>query len=105
MIEAFTAYIKTIAAFTLFVAFAEMLMPENSFKKYIQLIMGIMLLSVMLMPLFQMLHIKNWDLDKWEIENTGGEEIIKNEAYYSELENRRVMEVYEVIENNNQDNQ
>ena len=32
MLEAFSAYIKNIAVFTLFAAFAELLMPENNFK-------------------------------------------------------------------------
>lgn len=97
MIEAFTAYIKTIAAFTLFAAFAEMLMPDNSFKKYLQLIMGIMLLSVVLMPLFKAIHKGDWNLDKWEyVEGTGGEVILDNQAYYTELENRRIMDAYQL---------
>lgn len=95
MIEAFTAYIKTIAAFTLFAAFAEMLMPDNSFKKYIQLIMGIMLLSVMLKPMFSVLNIASLDFGHWEqTQDNRGEAILENQTYYTELENRRMIEAY-----------
>ena len=97
MMEAFTAYIKTIAAFTLFAAFAEMLMPDNSFKKYIQLIMGIMLLSVMLRPVFMVLNVSALDFGRLEAaQGNWGEELLENKTYYEELENRRIMEAYQL---------
>ncbi len=52
MLEAFSAYIKNIAVFMLFAAFAEMLMPENNLKKYISLVMGLILLTIVIKPMF-----------------------------------------------------
>ena len=51
MLEAFSAYIKNIAVFTLFAAFAELLMPENNFKKYLSIVMGLLLLTAVLKPM------------------------------------------------------
>lgn len=97
MMEAFTAYIKTIAAFTLFAAFAEMLMPDNSFKKYIQLIMGIMLLSVMLKPLFTAFSITDLDFEAFPYEQGDWSDALpKDREYYEALENKRIQEAYDL---------
>ena len=55
MLEAFSAYIKNIAVFTLFAAFAELLMPENNFKKYLHFVLGLLLLTAVLKPMFSLL--------------------------------------------------
>ena len=55
MLGAFSAYIKNIAVFTLFAAFAELLMPENNFKKYLHFVLGLLLLTAVLKPMFSLL--------------------------------------------------
>ncbi len=101
MLEAFSAYIKNIAVFLLFAAFAEMLMPENNFKKYISLVMGLILLSTVAKPML-LIFQKGADMElktlqqtlsfwsrEYDVENT--ENAMWNEAmilniYKKELE-------------------
>lgn len=54
MLEAFSAYIKNIAVFTLFAAFAQLIMPENNFKKYLNFIMGLLLLIAAFQPILSL---------------------------------------------------
>lgn len=51
MMEAFTAYIKTITALTVFSALAGMLLPEGKYRRYAELVLGIMVLTAVLHPL------------------------------------------------------
>lgn len=97
MTEAFSAYIKTIAAVTLFMAFAEMLMPDNSFKKYIHLVTGILLLTVMVKPMLSLIHF-----DVGEIESKIEEKMslmqsnitLESEEYYEQLQEETVQDLY-----------
>ena len=59
MIEAFYAYIKTITALTIFSALACMLIPENSFKKYVELVLGLLVLSTIMTPFFQLFGLND----------------------------------------------
>ncbi len=54
MTEAFTAYIKTITALTLFSALAGLLMPEGKFRKYLEMVLGILVLSAVVQPLLRL---------------------------------------------------
>ncbi len=69
MLEAFSAYIKNIAVFTLFVAFAELLMPENNFKKYLSIVMGLLLLTAVLKPML-LIFQRGSDLELQTIQKT-----------------------------------
>ena len=69
MLEAFSAYIKNIAVFTLFAAFAELLMPENNFKKYLSLVMGLLLLTAVLKPML-LIFQRGTDLELQTVQNT-----------------------------------
>lgn len=53
MITTLTAYIKTIVALTIFSTLANMMMPDNEFKKYTQLVVGFLILSTVMTPLFR----------------------------------------------------
>lgn len=55
MMEAFAAYIKTITALTIFSALADILMPDNGYRRYTELVLGIMVLGVILHPLLRLL--------------------------------------------------
>ena len=97
MTEAFSAYIKTIAAFTLFAAFAEMLMPESSFKKYIGLIMGVLLLTAMLKPMLGLFSMEDVDMEALverkaeEMEKHG---VLQEADYYEDLEHQQITNLY-----------
>ena len=54
MISGITAYIKTIAIFLVFSAFVEIILPDTRFKKYISIVMGLLMIGVVISPI---LHI------------------------------------------------
>lgn len=54
MMEAFAAYIKTITALTIFSALAEMLLPEEKYRRYAELVLGIMVLGAVLQPFLRL---------------------------------------------------
>ena len=55
--------------FTLFVAFAELLMPENNFKKYLSIVMGLLLLTAVLKPML-LIFQRGSDLELQTIQKT-----------------------------------
>ena len=55
MMDAFTAYIKTVTALTIFSALAGILLPEGKYRRYAELVLGIMVLEAVLEPLLQLL--------------------------------------------------
>lgn len=48
MLEGIKAYIKIIAIFMIFISFAEILFPDSSLKKFINVFMGLLLMVVVL---------------------------------------------------------
>lgn len=55
MMDAFTAYIKTITALTIFSALAGILLPEGKYRQYAELVLGVMVLGAVLRPLLRLL--------------------------------------------------
>ena len=55
MMDAFTAYIKTVTALTIFSALAGMLLPEGKYRRYAELVLGVMVLEAVLEPLLRLL--------------------------------------------------
>ena len=55
MMDAFTAYIKTVTALTIFSALAGILLPEGKFRRYAELVLGVMVLEAVLAPLLRLL--------------------------------------------------
>lgn len=56
MMEAFTAYIKTITALTVFSALVSLLLPDGRYRRYAELVLGILILTAVLSPLLHLLH-------------------------------------------------
>ena len=54
MMDAFAAYIKTITALTVFSALAGILLPEGKYRRYADLVLGIMVLGAVLKPLLRL---------------------------------------------------
>ena len=52
--DAFAAYIKTITALTVFSALAGILLPEGKYRRYADLVLGIMVLGAVLKPLLRL---------------------------------------------------
>jgi hypothetical protein len=55
MMDAFTTYIKTVTALTIFSALAGILLPEGKYRRYAELVLGIMVLEAVLEPLLGLL--------------------------------------------------
>ena len=55
MMAAFTAYIKTITALTIFSALVGILLPEGKYRRYAELVLGVMVLGAVLRPLLRLL--------------------------------------------------
>lgn len=54
MITYLIAYIKIIVALTIFSTMANMLMPDDNFKKYTELVLGFLILATVITPLFNL---------------------------------------------------
>ena len=54
MMAAFAAYIKTITALTIFSALAGILLPEGKYRRYADLILGILILLAVLHPFLRL---------------------------------------------------
>jgi hypothetical protein len=54
MMDAFTAYIKTVTALTIFSALAGILLPEGKYRRYAELVLGIMVLEAVLHPFLRL---------------------------------------------------
>lgn len=54
MMEAFAAYIKTITALTVFSALVSILLPEGKDRRYAELVLGVLVLTAVLSPLFRL---------------------------------------------------
>lgn len=98
MLHLFGAYIKTIAAFLIFSAFAEIIMPDNKYKKYISIVLGFLMIATIMKPLGSILGS-----DKFEFINLAKAEssinlekstMPESEQYYSNKQNEFVTEIY-----------
>ena len=78
MLEMASAYIKTIVSFLLISVFVEIISPEG-YKKYLKLLMGLMLTATVLRPLIYMSGVSSdtisgvvekWAYEIWETPNT-----------------------------------
>ena len=69
MLDAVTAYIKTITALTIFSILAELLLPEGRFAAFLRPVLGTLVLAAVLQPLFQVMHVEigalESDLSGW----------------------------------------
>lgn len=56
MMAAFAAYIKTITALAVFSALVGLLLPEGKYRRYTELVLGILVLTAVLRPLLGLFH-------------------------------------------------
>lgn len=87
MVSIFSAYIKNISMCIIFSAFVEMMLPNNNFKKYINLVLGFITIIAILNPL------KNF-LFKTETVD------FKVFSMSSQIENNSLLSQKDIYENN-----
>lgn len=90
MIETIGAYIKTITALTIFSAFVGILMPDGRFRTYVDMILGILVLTAVLTPFLRVFGIVP---DEFTFRRLTSE-IEENATAFSKTE-------YEAMEQNN----
>ena len=103
MIEWFGTYIKTIVSFLLISVFAEMIMPEE-YKKYLKLIMGLLLTIVVMQPVTYLFGFSEEQIvgiaqrktqevcgEDFYIETNGENDTLALEIYKEEL-NKKIAE-------------
>ena len=93
MINSLSAYIKIIASFLIFSAFVEIILPDTKFRKYIMMVCGLIMISVLISPIF------NFDMDSDEIFDfdTEEEEYSEIAEKYEGIHRELVSEIYEDI--------
>lgn len=93
--EALSAYIKTITALTIFSALACMLMPEGSFRKYVELVLGVLVLTAVINPFLRIFGTDKGHMELGLIQNQVRlEKVFLSAEEYEEIEQHRVTEAY-----------
>lgn len=96
MLEGFYGWINTIVVAIIFAAFVEMLMPSNNMKKYIKLVLGLLIMAVILEPVLQYLN-KGYSLSGYSFKYTNilDSSYIKQESEaYSQKQQDSVVKLY-----------
>lgn len=91
MIVAFSNYIKNIAVCIIFSAFVAMLLPNNNFKKYVDIVLGFIMIIVVLSP-FKGFIFKEGKSFEFEVFSKT-----------SQIENYSLLNNKDVYENNQRD--
>lgn len=65
MMEAFTAYIKTISALTVFSVAVGLLMPKGNFRQYTRWILGLLVLLAVLKPMLGLFRLEEMDFSQF----------------------------------------
>ena len=93
MIRSLSAYIKIIASFLIFSAFVEIILPDTKFRKYIMMVCGLIMISVMISPVFNF-EIEADDIFDFETDTEDYSEIAEK---YDGIRKELVNEIYEDI--------
>ncbi len=97
MIEIFSDYIKNIALSIIFSVFISMLLPDNNFKKYIDIVLGFIIMIMVLNPVkdFVLKNDISFDLKVFnksaEIENTL---LLNQKNLYEENQREIIIKTY-----------
>ncbi|RBP46662.1 stage III sporulation protein AF [Garciella nitratireducens] len=96
MIEFLGSWIKNIAVVIIFITFLEILLPNNSMRKYIQAIAGLLVMIVILTPIIEFL---NQDIDIQDILSQSYDEMEQidmenKKEVLKEEQNKMAIELY-----------
>lgn len=89
MIEAFTAYIKTISALTVFAVAVGLLMPNGSFRRYTRWVLGLLVLLAVLQPVLGLFDLEKIDFSQFL---TASEEPVLYDADLGETWTQKALE-------------
>lgn len=97
MIQAFSAYIKDIAIFLIFINFVDIIVPQKKYKEYINLILAFILIFIVISPLnnlFGFLGKNNGDLFTDATINYNKSVMQKEGVYYEEAQKDSILSQY-----------
>lgn len=96
MLDSLFGWINTVVVTIIFAAFVEMLIPSNNMKKYIRLVMGLLIMAVILEPILSYLK-KDYSLSgySFKYENLMDSSLIKEASKsYSQKQQDSVTKLY-----------
>lgn len=64
MIEELKSWVITICTAVVFITAVEMILPNNSFKKYVKFVLGLILITVLINPVIKIIN-KNYNIDDY----------------------------------------
>lgn len=99
MIEALKGWIVTICTAVFFITAIEIVLPDNSFKKYAKFVLGLILISVLIKPLIKIFD-KSYDINVYA---SNAEKFFQQQDYksdYNKLKDKNVDNTLEAFELN-----
>jgi stage III sporulation protein AF len=99
MIEALKGWIVTICTAVFFITAIEIVLPDNSLKKYAKFVLGLILISVLIKPLIKIFD-KNYDINVYA---SNAEKFFQQQDYksdYNKLKDKNVGNTLEAFELN-----
>ncbi|MDR1687700.1 MAG: stage III sporulation protein AF [Clostridiales bacterium] len=90
--DSITGYVKTVAIFLILLSFVRILAPSLKYKPYLDLVMGLILISAVISPLSGILQGQNALLPALKYKINSAE--IKNEEYILDEQNKMILDTY-----------
>lgn len=98
MMQAFTAYIKTITALTIFSALVGILLPEGKYRRYGELVLGILILTAVLSPFLRLFGMGQEEFRLSSLENSiRFERELLSQDRYQQMEEERLEHTYQAV--------
>lgn len=98
MMEAFTAYIKTITALTIFSAMAEILTPEGNYRRYAELVLGVLVLTAALSPFLRLFGVREGEISLSQLrQSVRFEQAFHTGEEYRTMEKERLEHTYQAL--------
>lgn len=95
MIEFLKNWILNIVVIIFFVAFIEIMLPKSNMKRYINMILGLLIILVLINPIIKFMS-SDIDIEREVFKNMSKEIFINNKENldYIETQNRNIIEIY-----------
>lgn len=97
MAEAVLGWLRTVAAYLIFMTAVLQILPENQYRKYLQFFLGIVMILVLARPLLQISHLEE-TLEKTLDQLTLEEEVKAMENGYMAMEGYQETYLYHAYE-------
>ncbi|MCL2873878.1 MAG: stage III sporulation protein AF [Defluviitaleaceae bacterium] len=83
-------YVRNIAFFLIFASFAGIILPEGKYKKYINVVLGLVLIVILLSPFYRFLSTGNFDVDELIDSLNISSAFASDVSQYEEMRNRAI---------------